>query len=194
MKTQNFSFNLFTDRESALLEDIFQKNPRPDGTSIQKTSIGMQISSKTIWEWFYRRRKKDKLKPLNKNELKHDTNMIDKPLPEKTFNCIFCEEVSCFRLRHPAQYERHLKSKHKVSFKLNILYLVNFINREKKKFIIDKAKKTIKKGDIFRCSLCQGENYFVVGQFVEFKQHLGSFHKILFEVGFVLAISFFSAT
>ena len=193
MKTQNFSFNLFTDRESALLEDIFQKTPRPNGTSIQKTSMEMQISSKTIWNWFFRRRRREEPKTFDKKELKNDTNVTNKPLPEKMFNCIFCEEVSCFRLRQPAKYERHLKSKHKVIFKLNILYFVNFIDKEKKKIFIDEAKKTIQKGDLFKCSLCQGEHYFVVGQFVEFKQHLGLFHKILFEVGFVLSISFFSA-
>ena len=193
MKTQFFNLNLFTDQESDLLEVIFQKTPRPDGTTIEKTSMAMQISSKIIWEWFLRRRRKSNQdNSSNKEEKTPDTKVIDQTLPEKIFNCIFCEKVSCFKSRQPCHYERHLKSRHKVSFQMNILHSVNFFKKEKKKNIIEEAKKNIKKGDLFRCSLCQGEHNFVVGQFEEFKQHLERIHQISYETGFVLAISFFS--
>ena len=35
---------------------------------------------------------------------------------------------------------------------MNILYFVIFYNKEKKKNITDEAKKSIKKGEISRCS------------------------------------------
>ena len=192
MKSHIFNLNLINAQESAQLEVIFQITPRPDGTTIQKTSMEMQISSKTIWEWFFRRRRKENLNIPHKKEVKPDNNIINNALTENTFNCIFCKEVSCFRFRWPSKYERHLKSKHKVLFEIDILYLVNFFNKEKKKNIINEAKKSIKKGDIFQCTLCQGVNNFVVGEFEEFKTHLAIFHKISYEAGFILAISYFS--
>ena len=112
MKNHLFNLNLINDQESAQLEVIFQKSPRPDGPTIQKTSMEMHISSETIWEWFLRRRRKENPNISHKEEIKSDTNIIDNALTEKTFKCIFCKEVCCFRFRRPSKYERHLKSKH----------------------------------------------------------------------------------
>ena len=51
--------NIFNKEGSGVLVVIFQKTPCPDGAIIQKNSIEMQVSYKTIKQWVYRCRKKE---------------------------------------------------------------------------------------------------------------------------------------
>ena len=192
LTSSTMSPNIFDDQHLALLEDIFQKTPRPDGWSIQKTSMDMQISSKNIWWWFHKRRRTEKLRITQSEKPKCKANNTSESLVVESFNCLLCEEVSSFVIGHQEEYETHLKNTHKVFHENEILKLLNFMNEEKKRNIVEQAKKFVKKGDLFMCCLCQDEHSFVVGQFMDFKVHLGLAHRIVYEIGFILAMNFFS--
>ena len=183
---------IFSHQQLGLLEDIFQKTPRPDVWSIQKSSMDMQISSKNIWWWFQKRRKTEKLKNIKKLNSKCKAKDTSEAVSVESFNCLFCEEVSTFVIGHQEAYETHLKYTHNVIRESKILSLLNFMNEEKKRNIVEQAKKFVKKGDLFTCCLCQDKHSFVVGRFNEFKVHLDFAHKISYEIGFIMAMNFFS--
>ena len=153
---------IFDGQQLALLEDIFQKSFHPDGSTIESISIDMQISSKNIWWWFQKRRKTEKLKVSQKESPKYKANNTFDPVVVESFNCLLCEEVSPFVIGHQEEYEIHLKNTHSVLFESRVLNLVNFINEDKKRNIVEQAKKFVKKGDLFICCLCKYEHIYVV--------------------------------
>ena len=81
---------------------------------------------------------------MQKETSKDKTKNTYEPLLVEVFNCIFSEEVSPFGMGQQEEYENHLGSVHKVFFENKIISLLNFMNDEKKRNIIEQAKKNCK--------------------------------------------------
>ena len=179
----------FEEHQVELLEVIFQKTARPDGSTIQKLAVEMQISSRIVWGWFQKRRKEEKHN-FPERERKQSANINSYAvLPLQEFNCIFCEKVISFNIEANEEYESHLKNTHEVHYDHNILNLVNFMDTDEKTDFIETTKKVVKKGDPFLCGLCFDKPTFVVGQFLKFKEHLNLKHNISYEVGLLIAVN-----
>ena len=84
----------------------------------------------------------------------YDQNIHD-ALTTDNFYCVFCKDISSFRIDEIKEYESHLKRIHSVRYEHEILRFVNFIDKEKKSNVIHQAKKFVKRGDLYSCKLCK---------------------------------------
>ena len=154
--------HLFESQKVELQVDLFQKYPHQDGLSLHNTE--------------------------NDYEKLYDNNS-DNAFTMKNFYCVFCKDISSFRIDEIYEYENHLNIIHTVSYDHDILKLVNFIDKEKKSNVIYQAKKFVRRGNSFECKLCKEDTAFTIGNIKQIKEHLNSFHNIFYEIGFVLAIN-----
>ena len=102
--------------------------------------------------------------------------------------CIFCKDISTFKIEEHKEYKTHLEKGHKVGGELMNLVAINFLGKNVKAELIEQAKNNTKKGDLFNCGLCFNVS-FVVGEFFHYKKHLETKHNISYEFGTLLAMN-----
>ena len=144
---------VFDEGQLKLLEGIFKKLRKPDAQTIYNTAMEMQISSQKVWEWFRKRRIKEN---LYATVLDSSLKTKNTGLNFNTFYCLYCKKkISPFKHQQKYEYNNHLKTYHQVICDFNVLYLINFMNKEKKTEIINQAKKVVVKGDFLFVSFAK---------------------------------------
>ena len=105
--------------------------------------------------------------------------------------CIFCKDTVTLKEK---EFVEHMKNVHQVTSNYNILFQINFIDKDTKfSFITGMKQKTTKsqREHLFKCLFCKYEKLpinFCLLKLSKFQFHLEDIHAIHFELDLILVM------